>query len=224
MPGAVLGAVHPFPFQDALLSGGLAGVYLLLALAAFLKYTVPFLPGDAALLVGVFWIGVRHGSWGIAVVAIVSGGTLGAMAAYWWGHRFGKILFRFSKLAVAVERVEALLGRWGFWALVLNRFIPGARTLFLPAAGLLKMHPGRVAASVTAGNLLFALFLAGVGYSAGREFSELESLYHVYLTGLSSVMLFLAVGTMLYWFAAKALSARRERLEARAAAETGALP
>jgi len=127
-----------------------------------------------------------------------------------------------SRYWPAYQTAVEWFGRWGFWAIVLNRFIPGARILFLPAAGLLKMRPGKVAVSVTAANILFAGFLVGVGYSAGREFSELESLYHVYLTGLSTVMLFLAVGALLYWLAAKALLARRERLEARAAAE--ALP
>lgn len=225
MFGAALGAATPFPFQEALLSGGLVGVYTLLALASFLKYTIPFLPGDLALLAGVFWVGVRHGSWGVAGCAIVLGGTFGAMTAYGWGRRFGALLLKHAKLARAEGRVETLLSRWGLWAIALNRFIPGARTLFLPVAGFVRMDAWRVAGASVVANSLFAALLVGLGYSTGREFSRLESLYHVYLTGFSSVLLFLGVGAFLYWAASKAISVRRERKESRSAVpEAEALP
>jgi len=216
MPIASVWAGPPVPFQDALLSGGLLGVYALMALAAFLKYTVPFLPGDAALLAGVFWVGARGGSWGLAALSMVAGGTLGAMVAYAWGRRFGAVLSRPRRLAAAVEKVRLLLGRWGIWAIVANRFIPGARTLFLPVAGVLRMPAGEVAAAAAVGNLLFAALLVAVGYSAGREYARIASIYHLYLAWFSAAAVVILCGAILYLAASRALTARRERVAARA--------
>lgn len=222
MPVASAWAGPALPFQDALLESGLLGIYALLALASFLKYTAPFLPGDAALLVGVFFVGARHGSWGAAAAAIVVGGTSGAMVAYLWGRRFGALLERPKRLAPAVAKVRALLGRWGLWALVVNRFLPGARSLFLPVAGVLKMPAADVAAAVAVGNTLFAALLVGLGYWAGREYARLASLYHLYLAWFATAAVLLASGGVIYWLATRALAARRARAEGRAAAEAEA--
>lgn len=221
MPIASAWAGPALPFQDALLEGGLLGVYALLALASFLKYTVPFLPGDAALLVGVFFVGARHGSWGVAFASIVLGGTLGAMMAYSWGRRFGGLLERPKRLAPAVGKVRALLGRWGVWAVVVNRFLPGARTLFLPVAGALKMAPADVAAAAALGNALFAALLVGLGYWAGQQYALLASLYNLYLAWFAAAAVLLVSGGIIYLLAARALEARRARAEERAAAEVG---
>lgn len=189
------------------LGHGLEGIYLLLALAAFLKYVAPPVPGDLCLLLGVFYLGLRGGSQGAGVAAIAAGGATGALAAYFWGRRFGRVLHRWKRVSSLCRRVEGILGRWGAWALLANRFVPYVRTLMYPAAGILKIPAGRVAAAAVAGNLLFAVLVVALGYTAGRSFPRLQSLYHLYQFWLGALALALlgALAAVIY----RSLAARR---------------
>ncbi len=169
-----------------------------MAFAAFVKYLIPLVPGDAALLGSVFFVGVHHGSWLLAVALITIGGTAGALSAYLWGRRFGGALLKNSKMAGAVGKVQGLLGRWGAWPLVANRFVPYVRTLFFPVAGLLRLPAWPVTAAAISGNLLFGAFLAALGYSAGRGYGEIATLYHFYQIWLGAAVAVLLLGFFIY--------------------------
>lgn len=176
--------------------------YLVMAFAACIKYLVPLVPGDAALLGSVFFVGVHHGSWLLAITLITAGGTVGALCAYLWGRRFGGLLLKNKKMAGVAEKVQALLGRWGVWPLVLNRFVPYVRTLFFPMAGLLRLPSWPVLLAAVAGNFLFAAFLAALGYSAGRGYGEIATLYHFYQVWLGAAVVVMLLGLFAYvlWF------------------------
>ncbi len=176
--------------------------YLVMTFAACVKYLIPLVPGDAALLGSVFYVGMHHGSWLLAVALITAGGTGGAMSSYLWGGRFGGVLLKSPKIAGAARKVQSLLGRWGVWPLVLNRFVPYIRTLFFPVAGLLRLPAGPVALAALAGNFLFAAFLAALGYSAGRGYGEIGTMYHFYQIWLGAAVSVMLLGFIAYvvWF------------------------
>lgn len=179
------------PWLDAILDHGLWPLYATLAVTAFLKYLAPFVPGDFILLVSVFLMGLRGGSWPLAVLCLTAGGTAGALSAYGLGRRYSPALLRKSRFRKLFRRVERILGRWGYWPLVLNRFVPYIRPALFPAAGILRMPPKPVAASALASNFLFGLFLAWLGYGAGRRFGRLQSLYGLYHVWLGLLVLLL---------------------------------
>ena len=200
----------PWPALNALLAHGLWPVYLVLFAAAFVKYTAPFLPGDMVLLISVFLVGVRSGSWTLAVAAITAGGTLGALLAFLWGRHFGALLLRRPKLGVAMVRVERMLGRWGYWPLVLNRFVPYVRPALFPAAGMLNMAPGPVALSALSGNLLFGGFVVVLGYSAGKRYARLASIYQLYQVWIALLVVGALSAAAVYLFWSSRQAAKRK--------------
>jgi|YelNatPaOPRAMG01_1025707.scaffolds.fasta_scaffold08596_3 membrane protein DedA with SNARE-associated domain len=179
---------------------GLWPVYASLLLFACLKYLVPIVPGDLALVVGLFWIGAKDGSWLAGILLIALGGTLGSLGAFAWGRAFGTVLLKRPRLRTLVVRVEGMLGRWGAWPLFLNRFLPYVRVLLYPAAGMLRMRTGRVAAAAAAGNLLFGIFLTAIAYTAGQHMERLTSLYHLYQFWLGLALLAWLVLSAAYLF------------------------
>lgn len=194
-----------FAGSRGLAGGELWALYAALFAAAFLKYVLPFLPGDLVTLLALFYIGVRHGSWALGVLAVTAGGTLGAYVAFAGGDKVGSYLGARSERLKAIQgRVERALLKWGFWPLVFNRFVPYVRPLLFPTAGALKMRTFPVVTSAFVGNLLFSLFLVGLAYTAGQEFSNLQDLYKVYQLwiGLAVFALLCAVG-FTFWRAAK---------------------
>lgn len=168
---------------------GLGFLYGALLLFAFLKYAVPVFPGDILQLACVFLVGARDGSGWLSAAAIAAGGTLGAWFAFWWGGRFGARFLRRPRFARPMRRVERLLGRWGYWPLLLNRFVPYVRPILFPAAGLFHMRPLPVAAAALGGNLLFGAFMVLLAHQAGRRWGDLSSMFHYYQLWLGLLVL-----------------------------------
>jgi membrane protein DedA with SNARE-associated domain len=184
-------------------------LYVLLLLLSFLKYAAPPVPGDILMLASIFLVGLKGGSGWISACSITLGGTLGAFVAYEWGRRYGARLLRRGRTARLMDRVEGLLGRWGYWPLLANRFILYVRCVLFPAAGMLRMKPLPVALAAAGGNALFALFLVLLGHTAGKEWGRFASMYHVYQVWLGLFvfcLLGLTVGYLLYgaWRAKRA--------------------
>ncbi len=193
-----------WPLLEAFLSRGLWPVYLVLAVSAFVKYALPFLPGDFVMLVALFFVGHQDGSWIVAVLCITAGGTAGAYVAFLWGGHFGSLLMRWQRMRDLTVRVEDMLGRWGYWPIVLNRFIPYVRPAILPAAGLMRMKAGPVVLSAAVSNVLFAVLAVALGYSAGHSYGHLKALYTIYQFWLGlAVLVLLSLGALLLFHAAR---------------------
>jgi membrane protein DedA with SNARE-associated domain len=185
-------------------------IYAILAVVACLKYALPFIPGDMILIMSVFWIGVKDGSWLAVVGAVTLGGTLGALIAFYWGSSVQRLLLRSRKAEKMTASVRAILKRWGFWPLLFNRFIPFIRPFLYPTAGLMEMRPGPVFLSALFGNLLFGFFLAALGYSAGQRYARMNSLYHLYQLWLGGFVVVLLFSLALFvYMKGKAVARRR---------------
>lgn len=190
-------------------------LYVLMLLLSFLKYAAPPVPGDIFMLAAVFLVGLKGGSGWISACAITLGGTVGAFVAYEWGRRYGVRLLRRGRTARLMDRVEGLLGRWGYWPLLANRFILYVRCVLFPAAGMLQMKPLPVTLAAAGGNALFAAFLVLLGHSAGREWGRFASMYHVYQAWLGLFvfsLLGLMAGYLVYgaWRAKRAENGKME--------------
>ncbi|MEJ2366897.1 MAG: DedA family protein [Acidobacteriota bacterium] len=190
----------PPEFSHFFVQKGMWGIYLLIALAAFIKYVIPPLPGDLGLLVGIFYLGIKHGSWPVAILAVMIGGTLGAYLAYLGGGQFGSYFKNSRKLSAVVDRAKTIVSRWGVWALVANRFIPYIRIFLFPAAGMMRMRRRDVAISGLVGNFLFACVMVALGYSSGRKYHKLVALYSLY-QGWVIFLAVLAFVILVTWFA-----------------------
>ncbi len=126
------------------------------------------LPGDTLIV----FVGVRSRSGqanaALAILLVAAAATLGSSALYWLAKRGGRpALARYGRFLhlheERVDRMEARFRRWGPWAIVLGRLIPGLRTPTSVMAGLFGV-PYRVFAPCTAlSALLWTLFYFYLG-------------------------------------------------------------
>ncbi len=126
------------------------------------------LPGDTLIV----FVGVRSRSGqanaALAILLVAAAATLGSSALYWLARRGGRpALARYGRFLhlheERVDRMEARFRRWGPWAIVLGRLIPGLRTPTSVMAGLFGV-PYRVFAPCTAFSaLLWTLFYFYLG-------------------------------------------------------------
>ena len=110
---------------------------------------------------------------GAAIVASVAAD----LAWYYAGRRYGyqvlRLLCRISLSPdTCVRETEGIFERWGFYSLVVSKFVPGFSTVGPPIAGALKMPVGRFVAAAAASALLWAgaALLAGWIFSAQVDY------------------------------------------------------
>lgn len=129
-----------------------------------------FLPGDSLLLMAGVVL-AQHGdellAWALAVAGVVVA-TAGNQLGYYVGQRTGaRLLARKGGKVLNVAnmaRVGRLLGRYGFWAIVLARWVPWIRTLAPMAAGAAGMDARKYLAATALGALAWVPTLLLFGY------------------------------------------------------------
>lgn len=156
-----------------------AGLFFLLLIE---EAGIPLpLPGDTLIVL----VGVRSRTGGanaaLAILLVAAAATLGSSALYWLARRGGRpALARYGRFlhlhGERVDRMEARFRRWGPWAIVLGRLIPGLRTPTSVMAGLFRV-PYRVFAPCTAlSALLWSLFYFYLGALFEPQWREVVTL------------------------------------------------
>jgi membrane-associated protein len=129
-----------------------------------------FLPGDSLLFAaGVLLAGHGHeaGAWalgGVATVVAVTGNQVGYLVGRYTGTRMlarkdGRVLNRAN-----LARATAFFERWGFWAIVVARWIPWIRTLAPMIAGAARMDNRRFITANAVGAMCWVPTLLLLGY------------------------------------------------------------
>jgi len=131
---------------------------------------VPFLTGDSL----VFAAGlVAAGTGGVNIWLMAFGvgvsAWLGDQIAFALGLRFGRpYLSRHEGkwVGAAIARSDAFYARWGWWAVVIGRFMPWARVFVPVIAGISKMNYYRFSSANVVGALAWGVGLTITGYFA----------------------------------------------------------
>ena len=180
------------------------------------------LPGDTLIM----YAGVRSRDGGtiaaLAILLVAAAATLGSSALYWLARRGGRpALARYGRFLhlhpERVDRMEARFRRWGIWAIILGRLIPGLRTPTSVMAGLFGV-PYRVFAPSTA---LSALIWTLCYFYLGAFFAPQWRALLTVVTGDLDASVGIAV---LLGVAALVVAAVWRRRPRRAAAQAGIGP
>jgi len=199
-------AAHPF--------WGLAG----LMAAAFLEYVFPPFPGDTVTLFGAFLVTARGWNGPLVFIAVTVGSILGVFINFIVGvWLFGKAsIWRFtpgwrSRLVSKVDRGVEFFAERGEWTIVLNRFLPGIRSIFFVAAGMARMRLGWVLffATLSAGAWNVLIFAAGA--AVGENWDELRGMLTQYTQAIWLVLLALALAWRMKYMAGKLLKRRKNK-------------
>ena len=120
------------------------------------------------------WHGTGFGAYVAVVLTAVVAYQLGSIAGWWIGYRGGRAFVerygRFVHLSLEqVDRAERWFGRWRGSAVLVGRVTPVARSFVSIPAGLFETPFVRYNALTFAGNLVWCLVLAAVGWALGSS-------------------------------------------------------
>lgn len=110
------------------------------------------------------------GAFAIAVAASVVADTVWL----WAGRRYGYPVLRFlCRVSMSpdrcVQQTEGIFERWGFYSLVVSKFVPGFSTVAPPVAGALRMSLPRFLLAAVASAALWVGAAMGAGALFRRE-------------------------------------------------------
>ena len=168
--GFLLGYLHQLP--DYL-------IYLSLGFSAFLENIFPPLPGDTIVLFGSFLVGIGRLSFLGAYLSTTAGSLVGFISIYFLGRYLGRRFFierdyRFLK-ADDIIKAENWFRKYGYTIIVINRFIPGIRSVIALAGGVSGLDPLKVTILALISGGLWNFIWTILGYSLGSNWDTFQA-------------------------------------------------
>jgi membrane-associated protein len=140
----------------------------------FIGAFVPFITGDS-LVFAAGLVAAGSGS-GVNIWVMATGvgvaAWLGDQVGYTLGRHFGRPYLERRKgqwLQDAIAKSERFYQAWGWWAVVVSRFIPWARVFVPPIAGIAKMNYYKFFSANLVGALVWGVGLTITGYYAASN-------------------------------------------------------
>lgn len=178
-------------------------IYLLLGLSAFVENLVPPIPGDTITAFGAFLVGVGKLSFAWVYISTTIGSLLGFLCLFWLGgflgrHFFIERDFRFLR-AKDIIKAEEWFGRYGYFLILFNRFMPGVRSAVALAAGISRFRTVPVLLlsllSCAAWNLIWIF----MGHTLGTHWETVEKKMGDFLVRYNVAMIVLIVLVVLFF-------------------------
>jgi membrane-associated protein len=142
--------------------------------ALFVGVVIPFLTGDSLLFAAGIIAGTAADHISIWVLAIGVGVAAFAsdQVGFWYGRRFGKpVLEKRGGAWVrrAVAKTERFYELFGWWAVVIGRYIPWGRVFVPPIAGISRMTYATFATANLVGAFAWGVSITVIGYFAASN-------------------------------------------------------
>ena len=177
-------------------------LYAALAVTAAAENIFPPLPADTVVAFGSFIAARGEASAIGSFAATLAGNLAGAMLMYWVGAKYGaeRVLKRLGGAGAGQEKLQALYGKYGVWALVVSRFLPGVRALVPPFAGALRLGAAKAAVAMGLASAVWYGAITYFAFTAGANFEALQAkvAQGQKWLGLGAVVL-VAVGLLVWW-------------------------
>ena len=177
------------------------GVWLVAAFIALESIGLP-LPAEAALIAAAFFAARTHDIdiWSLISAAIIAA-TLGEIAGFWIGRRFGhRLLMRYgARLGFTEERIRIgqwLFVRYGGRFVFIARFLPFLRNVAAVLAGTNSMGQRSFYFASATAAVAWIICYGLAAYSFGEAFANLASPVPVFL-GLAATLIILAAPVLI---------------------------
>jgi membrane protein DedA with SNARE-associated domain len=179
--------------------------YLALFVSAFFENIFPPLPGDTVAVFAAYLAGRNQGNFLGVFISTDLGSILGFMTYYLIGRLihpeyFERKSFRFLP-AAQIRKAGNWFRRYGYWIILFNRFLSGARSVISIVSGMSRLPWMRVLIVATIGCSIWNVLLIWAGYVLGTNWRMIQQILEHY----SHVLLVLAVAAVVIWFLRKRL-------------------
>lgn len=153
-------------------------IYFFLGISAFTENICPPIPGDIIIAFGAFLAGQERLNFLMAYLCATSGSLAGFMFVFWLGLHLGKRFFLERRSFFRRENIlkaEEWLRKHGYLIILVNRYIPGIRSVISITSGILRLSSLKVIIMALVGCATWNLIIMYIGLNIGSNWEEIKS-------------------------------------------------
>jgi len=188
---------------------GLNPVWVLVSvfLIAFVENLFPPSPSDILIVAAGSLVGMGTLGWLETLAAATAGSTLGFLAMYYVGRWFGDHILEQGRVRFlpvsAVRRVESWFRRYGYWIIVVNRFLSGTRAVVSFFAGMSELNLAITSLLCFLSALLWNSLLVYGGYLLGNNWRTIGVYLSTYSQVATGIVLVVVLVLVVRFFATR---------------------
>ena len=179
-------------------------VYLVIFFISYIENIFPPSPSDTIVVFGGALAAVGHGNFFLALLAGVTGSTLGFMTMYAVGKWFGKTILDTGKIKFLpveqVTKIEGWFAKYGDLIIVANRFLSGTRAVVSFFAGLSKLDILKTTVLSFISSLVWYGILVYAGYALGQHWEKIYSYLTTYTEVVTAIIVIMAAIVLVRYF------------------------
>jgi membrane protein DedA with SNARE-associated domain len=174
--------------------------YLALFFSAYAENVIPPIPGDTVVLLGAYLVSTQRLEFLGVYLATTLGSTTGFITMYLVGKYAGQAILdsrrgrRWFKEKY-LEKARTWFARWGYWVIIVNRFLAGTRSVISLFAGLFHLRVVPVFLLALLGSAIWNALLITGGVMLGRNWQLLEK----WIARYNQILLILLLVGIGYW-------------------------
>ncbi|HPA70973.1 MAG TPA: DedA family protein [Spirochaetota bacterium] len=153
-------------------------LYLFLFVSAVVENLFPPIPGDTITALGAFLVGRGRLDFTAVFALTTLGSVMGFMLLYYFGRFLGREHFMnrdYRHLSAAsIAEAERRFARFGHYAVLANRFLPGIRSVISLVSGISRIPPLKVFLYALASAALWNYLWIQAGYSLGNNWATVR--------------------------------------------------
>lgn len=179
-----------------------AMAYLILGVSAYTENVVPPIPGDTVVILGAYLVSTGQlDFWGVYVSTTI-GSVAGFVTMYYIGRKFGRsFIYKKSRSRIYKEedirKAEIWFGKWGYWVIAANRFLPGTRSIISLFAGFFHLNVLLVVALSIVSAAIWNGLLISAGMLVGKNWEIISDIISQYNKVLIVLTIFV-IGYVIY--------------------------
>ena len=154
-------------------------IYLCLCLSAFIENIFPPIPGDTITAFGAFLVGMGRLNFLGVYISTTIGSLLGFLVLFRIGGYLDRSFFREKNFRFFKQenmlRAEEWFRKYGYYLILLNRFLPGVRSVISLVGGMLRLKTSKVAILALISGAVWNLIWMLMGYTLGNHWETVIS-------------------------------------------------
>lgn len=181
-------------------------------LLTYIENIFPPSPSDAVLLFMGALVASGDISFPVLLITATIGSTLGFVTMFWLGLKFELKVIESDKFSFisrsGIIKVESWFERWGYWLIVINRFLSGTRAVIAFFAGMSKLSLRRSIVLSFFSALLWNSILIYLGYLFGDNWKVVDK----YMTLYGYIIAPLVILAIIGFFVVRYFQNRRNKM------------
>ncbi len=167
-------------------------LYLLVFSIAYIENLFPPFPSDVIVAFAGSVSAIGSASIPLLIIMAVTGSTFGFVTMYFIGKLAGNKLLETGKIKFisvnAVIKVEHWFQKYGYWLIVINRFLAGTRAIISFFAGMSELDLKKTIILSAVSALVWNMILIYLGYAVGHNIDRIGEYLTLYNKWVLSIL------------------------------------